>query len=316
LRALTQDRQISRKQVLFKTDFFQARPGNLGGRFIPGALMRPYTTIRVGGPAIGVYYPKDTQDLKRFILLCAKKRISVLPIGGGSNIIITAKGLNNIFLKLSAPYFTGIRLQGDDINCGAGVTVNSLINFAEKHYLSGIEFLAGIPATVGGAVFQNAGIHSRDVSCILKGIECLDLDGKISCLNRGDIDFGYRNSGLQDIVILSARFRCRKAGKRLIRDNIKRHLERRLLTQDYTAPSAGCVFKNPDNTDMGAGEMIDRCNLKGKRIGDAQVSARHANFILNKGHASPEDIVRLILFVKKRVRSVYGVNLETEIRII
>ena len=307
---------MSRKQALFKADFFQKNHGCLSGKFIPNALMKLYTTIRVGGPAIGLYIPEDLEDLEKFFLSCRKKKISLLPIGKGSNIIVTEKGLSNIFLKLSAPYFTRIILRENNVTCGAGVTINNLSNFAEEHFLTGAEFLVGIPATVGGAVFQNAGAHSEDVSCILESIECLSLSGNINTLSRKDIDFKYRYSGLKDIIILSAQFKLRKAKRRFIRNNIKKYLERRLSAQDYTAPSAGCVFKNPDNSDMSAGEMIDKCKLKGKRIGDAQISTKHANFILNKGHAGAEDILKLISFVKKRVKSVYGITLETEVEII
>ena len=307
---------MSRKQAAFKAIFSQNYPGLLSGKFIPNALMKLYTTIRVGGPAIGVYIPEDLKDLERVFSLCKKKRISLLPIGSGSNIIVTDQGLNNIFLKLSAPYFKRISLRKNNITCGAGVTINNLSNFAEEHSLSGAEFLVGIPATVGGAVFQNAGAYSEDVSCILENIECLDCSGNIICLNRKDIDFKYRHSGLKDTIILSAQFKLRRAKRRLIKNNIKRYLERRLSTQDYTAPSAGCVFKNPDNAGIAAGEMIDRCSLKGERIGDAQISTKHANFIINKGRARAEDILKLILFVKKRVKSVYGITLETEVEII
>ena len=304
------------EQVLFKKSLHKDQFSCLGGKFIPNAPMRVYTTIKIGGPAIGVYIPEGLTDLKMFLSVCNKNRISLLPIGSGSNIIVTDKGLNNIFLKLSTPCFTRISLRKNNITCGAGVTINNLSNFAEGHSLSGVEFLVGIPATVGGAVFQNAGVHSKDVSCILENIECLNLSGSTSTLSGKDIDFKYRHSGLKDTIILSAQFKLKRAKRALIRNNIKRYLERRLLTQDYTAPSAGCVFKNPDNAGISAGEMIDRCGLKGKKIGDVQISTKHANFILNKGRASAEDVLKLISFIKKRVKSAYGVTLEAEVEII
>jgi UDP-N-acetylmuramate dehydrogenase len=306
---------MNRKQALFKNYLPPHKSAFLKGRFTPNALIKSYTTIRIGGAAVGLYIPEGMEDLQRFYSLCKKFRISLLPIGGGSNIIVTDKGLNNIFLKLSSPCFKKISIAGNSIYCGAGVTLNKLCSFAEMHSLSGVEFLTGIPATVGGAVFRNAGAHSKDISCILKEIEYLDCLGNKIKLNRKEIDFRYRQSGLKNIIILSACFRLKKSQKSLIRGNVNKYLRFRLSSQDYTAPSAGCVFKNPDNAGMGAGEMLDRCGLKGKRIGNAQISKKHANFILNKGDASADDILRLICFARKKVQSVYGVTLETEVEI-
>jgi UDP-N-acetylmuramate dehydrogenase len=306
---------MSRKQTLFKNYLSSHKEAFLKGRFIPNVLMKSYTTIRIGGAAAGLYIPEGMEDLQRFYLLCRKFRISLLPIGGGSNIIVTDKGLNNIFLKLSSPCFKKISIAGNSIYCGAGTALNKLCSFAEMHSLSGVEFLTGIPATAGGAVFRNAGAHSKDISCILKEIECLDHLGNKITLNRKDIEFRYRQSGLKNIIILSACFRLKKSKKSFIRDNINKYLQLRLSAQDYTAPSAGCVFKNPDNAGMSAGEMLDRCGLKGKRIGGAQISKKHANFMLNKGNASADDMLRLISFARKKAQSVYGVTLETEVEI-
>jgi UDP-N-acetylmuramate dehydrogenase len=306
---------MNRKQLLFENTLSLGSPSFLKGKFIPNALMKSYTTIRIGGPAAGLYMPKDRADLKRFFLLCKKFGISLLPIGNGSNIIVTDKGLDNIFLRLSGPCFKRISRSGSSISCGAGTTLNTLCGFAEKYSLSGAEFLTGIPATVGGAVFRNAGAYSKNISCILKEIECLDCSGGIKTLKRKDIDFKYRHSGLKGIIILSACFKLKKSKKSFIKNNVNRYLRLRLSAQDYTAPSAGCVFKNPDNACMTAGEMLDKCGLKGKRIGDAQVSTRHANFMLNKGKASADDLLRLISFAKKKVRSVYGITLESEVEI-
>lgn len=306
---------MNRKQALFKNYLSSHKGAFLRGKFIPNALMKSYTTIRIGGAAAGLYMPEGLEDLQSFYLLCRKFRISLLPIGGGSNIIVTDKGLDNMFLKLSSPCFKKIILIGNSIYCGAGVALNKLCSFAEMHSLSGVEFLTGIPATVGGAVFRNAGAHSKDISCILKRIECLDHLGNKITLNRKDIEFRYRQSGLKNIIILSACFRLKKSKKSFIRDNVNRCLQLRLSAQDYTAPSAGCVFKNPDNAGMSAGEILDRCGLKGKRIGGAQISKKHANFMLNKGDASADDMLKLISFAKKKAQSVYGVTLETEVEI-
>jgi UDP-N-acetylmuramate dehydrogenase len=306
---------MNKKQAFFKDILFMNQLDFLRGKFTPNILMKRYTTIRIGGNADGLYVPKDYEDLKRFFLFCKKNSISLLPIGSGSNIIVSDKGLHNIFLKLSSPYFKSIRLMKNSVYCGAGVALNTLCSFAETHFFSGVEFLTGIPATVGGAVFKNAGAYAKNIASILKEIECLDRKGNINTLKRKDIDFKYRHSSLKDMIILSACFKLKRRKKSLIRSTVNRYLQLRLLTQDYTAPSAGCVFKNPENVRVSAGEMLDKCGLKGKRIGDAQISIKHANFMLNKGNASADDLLRLISFAKRKVKAVYGVNLETEVEI-
>jgi UDP-N-acetylmuramate dehydrogenase len=288
----------------------------LKGKFIANPEMKLYTTIKTGGRVTGIYIPKDISDLKEFVLLCREKRISLLPLGNGSNIIVSDKGLNIVFLRLSAPFFRSIVTRGNDIICSAGASINRLCSFAEEHDLTGAEFLVGIPATVGGAVYQNAGAYSHSISGILKSIECLDSSVNIVRIDSKDIEFRYRHSGLDNKIILSAVFGLKKSKKVYIQKNTDNYLSRRLLNQDYTAPSAGCVFKNPCLGNMSAGEMIDRCGLKGKRIGNASVSQKHANFIINRGLAKSEDIIRLMCFIKKKVKAHYRVNLESEIRFI
>ncbi|MFA5068542.1 MAG: UDP-N-acetylmuramate dehydrogenase [Candidatus Omnitrophota bacterium] len=292
------------------------REGRLAGRFIPNAPMRFYTTMKTGGKSIGMYIPENINGVKDMLFLCRSNKISLLPIGNGSNIIISDNGLNNVFLKLSSTYFKSAAPRGNDIICGAGVMVNRLCDLAQGLSLSGAEFLIGIPATIGGVVFQNAGAFGGSVSRILRYAECMDKAGNIRILNRDDICFKYRHSGLKGLIVLSACFKLKRSRKTLIEGLMNKYLTRRLSSQDYTAPSAGCVFKNPAGSAISAAEMIDRCGLKGRSIDGAQVSTRHANFIINKGHASSKDIIRLISLVKKRVKSVFNFTLETEVEII
>jgi UDP-N-acetylmuramate dehydrogenase len=298
------------KSLLSEKDLVSAK-----GRFIKKPLMKAYTTIKVGGRAEGIYIPRDIKDLKRFLQVCLEKKISLIAIGNGSNILIADAGLDRIFLRLSSLFFKNIFLDGSEIICGPGVGINSLCNFAEEHRLGHAEFLVGIPGTVGGAVYQNAGAYSKSISVILKGIECMDSLGRIEHLDKKDIHFAYRHSGLKGKIIISVRLKLKRCKPQIIRKNTDRYLGLRLLSQDYTAPSAGCVFKNPAGH-ISAGEMIEKCGLKGKSIGDACVSKKHANFILNKGSADAKDILRLMRLIKKQVRSRYNVLLENEIEYI
>jgi UDP-N-acetylmuramate dehydrogenase len=288
----------------------------LKGKFTANAAMKRYTTIKIGGCARGVYVPKDTEDLRKFLLLCRMKKISLMPLGNGSNIIISDSGLRYIFLKLASPYFKSIVFTGASIVCASGVTLNRLCDFAQQHCLEGAEFLTGIPATVGGAVYQNAGAFSQSISGILKRIMCMDRSGKTIQLDAKNCDFKYRVSGLRDKIILSAEFKLKKSKAALIRKKANNYLAYRLSVQDYQHPSAGCAFKNPGKKNLSAGELIENCGLKGKSINHASVSQKHANFIINKGSATAGDVEKLMRFICREVESRYGIMLEREIEFI
>jgi UDP-N-acetylmuramate dehydrogenase len=288
----------------------------LKGKFTANAAMKRYTTIKIGGCARGVYVPKDTEDLRRFLLLCRMKKISLMPLGNGSNIIISDSGLKYIFLKLASLYFRSIFFTGTNIVCASGITLNRLCDFAQQHCLSGAEFLTGIPATVGGAVYQNAGAFSKSISHILKRITCMDRSGKTMQIGAENCDFKYRTSGLKDKIILSAEFKLKKSKAGLIRKKTNEYLAYRLAVQDYQYPSAGCAFKNPGKKNLSAWELIESCGLKGKSINDASVSRKHANFIINKGSATASDVEMLMRFIRREVESRYNIALESEIEFI
>ena len=303
------------KQVCKKTIQGKAF-SDLAGIFSQRVEMRPYVTMRIGGPAKALYIPKQMSDLIGLILLCKRYRISLLTLGNGSNMIVSDKGTRKIFVKLGAPFFKKAVVRGQEITCGAGLSLNRFCDIAEKNSLSGAEFLVGIPGTIGGAIIQNAGAHKKEISGILKQIRCIDLSGNLVTLDLKEADFGYRFSGIKGLLIVSATFALKKSNRAIIQERTIRHIEARLSTQDYTAPSAGCVFKNPANKKSSAGALIDKCGLKGARIGDAMVSHKHANFIVNKGKATAKDVLELIQLIKKKVGTEEGVILEQEIEVI
>jgi len=289
---------------------------SLNGRFTPAAVTRQYTTMRTGGPAKGLYIPEGITDLREFIFLCKSKKVSLFPIGNGSNIIVSDKGTQKVLVRLSAPFFKRAYTCGENMACGGGLSLNKFCNIAEENGLSGMEFLAGIPGTIGGAIVCNAGANNHEVSDIVKEINCMDRRGCLKTLKPACAGFGYRFSRLKGLIVISAVFGLKKRRKTVIHDRISRYMEKRLMTQDYTAPSAGCVFKNPKNSRFSAGEIIDKCGLKGAGIGGAAVSRRHANFIINKGKATTNDILRLIKLVKRKVKLKENVVLEEEIEVI
>ncbi|MDD4895102.1 MAG: UDP-N-acetylmuramate dehydrogenase, partial [Candidatus Omnitrophica bacterium] len=181
--------------------------------------------------------------------------------------------------------------------------------------LSGAEFLAGIPGTIGGALVMNAGIAKDNCSIkkLVENVTVMDYNGNIKVLNKKDLKFGYRESGLSKYIILSALLKFNKKSKKHIRDTIKAYLEYRKLTQDLSKPSAGCIFRNPPGNS--AGRLIDLCGLKGKKVGKVAVSGKHANFIVNLGNGSASDVLKLAGFIRKRVKNQFNINLIPEIKI-
>lgn len=278
--------------------------------------MAKYTTMGVGGPAGALYMPESIKDLIDLVRLCKNRRFSFLAIGSGSNIIVGEKSTKVIFIKLTSPFFKKVEACGTRLSCGGGVLLSELLSIAEKSSLGGAEFLVGIPGTVGGAIIQNAGAQGGSISDIVKDIRALDKEGRVRSLNKAEINFGYRGSGLEQFIILGATFQLKKRRRKDIGKDINRHIKRRLSTQDYTAPSAGCIFKNPEGGAPSAAELIERCGLKGKRIGGACVSERHSNFIINRKNAKADEVLRLIALIKDRVERQFGIRLEEEVRIV
>ncbi|NQT90123.1 MAG: UDP-N-acetylmuramate dehydrogenase [Candidatus Omnitrophica bacterium] len=278
--------------------------------------MAGYTTMRVGGPCAALCRPGSLEELVEFVKLCRRRGISYLAIGNGSNIIVADKGMNKVLLRLSSPFFKRIDSDGESLMCGAGLGLNMLCHAAERLSLGGPEFLVGIPGSVGGAIVQNAGAYGGSISDIIKEIMAVDRDGRVRVLKAKSAGLGYRKSSLAGLIIVKATFCLKKRSRTDIRDRLNTYTERRLSTQDYSAPSCGCMFKNPRNAGLTAAKMIDRCGLKGTRVGGASVSSKHANFIINRRHAKAADILRLIALVKKRVNKDYGVKLEEEVQII
>lgn len=288
----------------------------LRGRLTLQVPMARYTTMRVGGPAKALYQPESLKDLIDFVRLCKRKKISFLAIGSGSNIIVNDYGTKKILIRLTSPFFKKIEVGELKLSCGGGLLLSELLRIAEENSLGGAEFLVGIPGTVGGAIIQNSGAQEASISEIVKDIRVLDKDARVKILNRSEISFGYRRSGLDKFIIFGATFALKRMSRKDISRDISQYMKIRLSTQDYTAPSAGCIFKNPEGYGISAAELIDNCGLKGKRVGGACISERHANFIINRKNANAGDILRLIAHIKNRVNRQFGIRLEEEVKII
>ena len=275
--------------------------------------LKNHTSFRVGGPAKYFVEPKDSDDLKLLLNLVKRYKISFLLIGAGSNILINDHGVDGVVLRLGTPYFKRFSFKDNHLEVGAGCLLGKVVALTKERSLSGAEFLTGIPGTVGGALLMNAGAWGKNIADLVENVTVMDYNGSIKTLNKKDIKFGYRKSDLAKYIILRTRLKLLKKNKVEIQDSIDRYLDYRQATQDFSRPSGGCIFKNPKGAS--AGRLIDLCGLKGKKIGGACISHKHANFIVNQGNAKARDILQLMKLVKKEVKKKFNIDLSPEIKI-
>lgn len=275
--------------------------------------LRNKTTFKIGGPARFFVEPKDYSDLKLLRAVSAKFKLSLFVLGSGSNILVSDKGLKAIVLRLNSPFFKKASVRNNFLEAGSGLTLSQLLGKAARQGLSGIEFLAGIPGTLGGALIMNAGAWGKNIGDLVQRVEVMDKRGNKKSLAKKDIRFAYRKSSLAGYIVLSARLRLAKKTKREILSKTEEYLNMRKAKQDLSSPSAGCVFKNPCG--VPAARLIDLCGLKGRRIGDACVSPKHANFIVNLGRAKSGDVLKLISLIRKKVHARFNLNLSPELKV-
>ena len=273
--------------------------------------LREHTTFKIGGPAQIWAEPQDLEDLRRLIIFSKEANLKTFILGAGSNVLFKDTPYDGIVISLCEPYFKKAHMANGYAEVGAGVYLGSLINWAKESGLGGLEPLAGIPATLGGALVMNAG----GLGDIVEEVTVLDGEGNEMRLAKNEINFGYRNSSLDNFIVLAAKLKLVKRG----RDEIERlrahYLEKKRESQDLSSPSAGCVFKNPKDG-LSAGNLIESCGLKGLRVGGAEVSGIHANFIINKGSATCKDVLALINCITYEVERKCGIALELEVRVV
>lgn len=277
--------------------------------------LKKHTSFKVGGACDYFIEPKDIYDLKLLIKSLKRNKIPFRVLGLGSNTLVCDKGVKGAVIHLGNPCFKKIFVKNNFIDAGAGSHLNKLIKAAVKHGLAGLEFLSGIPGTVGGALIMNAGRAGElpGFGSLVETVTTIDYCGNIRTLKKKDLKFGYRKSNLSKQIILSVRLKLMKKEKMEIQLNLSRYIHYRKATQDLSRPSAGCIFKNPP--DSSAGRLIDLCGLKERRIGDAVVSGKHANFIVNDGSAKALDILKLMNLIRKEVKKRFNLNLEPEVEI-
>lgn len=283
------------------------------GRLLENEPLRRYTSWRVGGMADRLYIPSSLQDLQAFMHgLVAGEPLYF--IGLGSNLLVRDGGVRGTVI-LMHDALTGMHFEGNDVYVEAGVTCAKLARFAARQHLHGAEFLAGIPGTVGGALAMNAGCHGGETWDLVQRALTIDRHGQVHERSQVDIEIGYRHVALPgEEWFVAAWFKLQAGDANVAEEKIKSLLARRLATQPLNLPNAGSVFRNPEGDH--AARLIEGCGLKGFQIGDAQVSEKHANFIVNLGAAKAADIEALIAHVHNTVLQERNVNLVREVKII
>ena len=276
--------------------------------------MRDHTTFRVGGPADVCFRPQNRDEARRAVTLARERGIPCLVAGNGSNLIVRDGGIRGLVILLGER-FSEITVEGNTIRCEAGAKLSQLANAALEHGLTGLEFASGIPGSVGGGCAMNAGAYGGQLSDVLVRAEVL-RDGEFVTYSREEMEMGYRTTRplREGSVVLAAEFALQEGDRDAIAETMRDLNARRRDKQPLNFPSAGSVFKRPEG--YFAGALIEQADLKGETVGGAQVSEKHAGFIVNTGGATASDVLNLIRKVQDRVQEHAGVHLECEVRIV
>lgn len=276
--------------------------------------MSKHTTFKIGGPADIFVKVESQKELKSILELVKKNSVPVTVIGNGSNVLVKDSGIRGIVIKLE---LKEIKIENDIIYVEAGVGLPKLARVACDNSLEGLEGVAGIPGSFGGAIYMNSGAHGTEISDKLIDITyIIDENLEIKTIKKEDAKFTYRKSIFQEKnwIILGGKVKLEKGNQEEIRNKMQKFLEQRRENQPLEFPSAGSVFKRGDN--YISAKLIDECGLKGYQIGGAEVSKKHAGFIVNTGNATAEDVLKLIEFIKQKVQEKYKVELKTEVKIL
>lgn len=276
--------------------------------------MSKHTSFKIGGPAEIFVKINNVEELKLIIKISKQAEVPITVVGNGSNLLVSDDGIRGIVLKIE---FDKIEIEeSGKLKVGSGVKLAFFAQKCLKEKLEGFEFASGIPGTIGGAIRMNAGAHGSEMKDIVKKITCMTRDGKIQVISNEEAKFEYRNSifSQNDYIILEAEIQLRKGNPEEIRSKMDEYATYRKEKQPIEYPSAGSTFKR--GNDFITAKLIDECGLKGYQIGGAQVSEKHAGFIINKGNATAEDVKQLMKYVEEQVYNKFGKKIEPEIEII
>lgn len=276
--------------------------------------MRNHTTFRIGGPAKYYVTPKTTRQLTETVKLCRREGVPFYVIGNGSNLLVSDEGYEGVILSTECLTQWEAAGLGGMITASAGIFLSRLAKEAGKKSLTGLEFAAGIPGTLGGAVVMNAGAYGSEMKDVICWVRVLDGDGSIRKLTLQELEFGYRTSCIlsRGYVVLEAGLHLFEGRSQEIYAKMEEFARRRREKQPLEYPSAGSTFKRPAG--HFAGKLIDEAGLRGFRVGDAQVSEKHCGFVINRGNATAADVRKLCREVRRRVKETSGLELELEVK--
>jgi UDP-N-acetylenolpyruvoylglucosamine reductase len=272
------------------------------------------TTLRVGGPAEVYVEPANEADLAAVLRWCAERDEKFFVLGRGSNLLIRDGGIRGVVICLTQPSFSAVEIVSDRIRCGAGAKLKQVAVDAKRAGLTGVEFLEGIPGSVGGALRMNAGAMGGETFNAVESVRVMDYAGNASDLLAGEIKVEYRCCALlKNHIALGAVFKCKTATRAEVEQRMNGFSNKRWDSQP-AAPSAGCCFKNPPT--VPAGKLVDELGLKGTKLGGAMVSFEHGNFIVNDGTATARQVLDLIELIKAKAKAERGIELHTEVEIV
>lgn len=283
--------------------------------FVENEPMRKYTSFKIGGDCKILVYPDNVTQIQDIIKACQNNGVLYMMLGRGSNLLVSDSGFDGV--AICSKRLNNIKLISDtEIYCESGINLIKLCNFALKNSLSGLEFACGIPGSVGGAIFMNAGAYGGEIKDVIQSVKYIDDVENICELKNNELDFSYRHSFFENknYFILSSTIKLHKADQNNIKSKMNELLKKRQTKQPLEFPSAGSTFKRPKEGYAAA--LIEQCELKGKTIGGAQISEKHSGFIVNVGNATCKDVSDLITETQKVVKQRTGIWLEPEIKFI
>ncbi|MGD9850535.1 MAG: UDP-N-acetylmuramate dehydrogenase [Nitrospirales bacterium] len=302
---------ISSKRLTVKDRLLQALQ-DMDGDIDWDVPLSTVTSLQVGGPADVLVAPRDIQNVARVLLGARKQHLPVVVLGG-TNAVVRDKGIRGIVMQLK--HLTAMRKEAPDrLYAEAGARMPLLMQFAVRHQLSGMEWAAGIPGTVGGGIVMNAGTRLGEMKDSLHAVDFVNSRGRRMRIEASALTFSYRKTALPRGIVVGGWFQLKAGTREGIEQTTKSYLQYRKETQPLTLPNAGSVFKNPPG--QSAGQLVESLGLKGLRIGGAEVSTKHANFIVNQGQATASDVLTLIRKVRSLVAKKLGIHLELELKIL
>jgi len=281
-------------------------------RFKRDEKLKKHTSFRIGGPAEYFCVAKSTDQIREALRFAKEKKLPVAVIGAGSNILVRDEGFPGLVIKNS---LNTLEIDGSRVRVGSGIPLGKLVSALRKRGIGGLEFLVGIPGSVGGAIVMNSGAWGKEIGDLVEKVKVIDRNGQETVFTRGQMGFGYRKSRLQKgkLIVTEVELRLRRKIRKAIAKKIQEYIAKRKDKQPVGSPNCGSTFKNPKK-DFAA-RLIEQAGFKGMRVGDAQVSPKHANFIVNLGDATAKDVLKLMMLIQTRVKSKFGIKLEPELKI-